>query len=338
MARTNRMLGSLILCLLVPLALAATPASAQEPEVVLHTSSSLVLVDVVAMKNGLPEKNLKREDFQLFDNNTPVPIKTFDTGTQSTIRPLALWLVVQCRMPGWEGQGSGYFAGQMNRFVPALKTLEKEDTVGVAHWCDNGDSQLDLQPTSDVGDLAPAVEHVLAAEPNPGNHDRSGELALQRTLQLIVDATRFSKPEPLPVVIFLYGDWSGMPRSEADHFIGELLETSAVAFGLRDQRSPHIWWVPGEQRQVAHYVATQTGGEYLDVTPETYSNGLEQILQQLHFRYELGFQPPVLDGKRHKLTVKLADTAKSQYKGVRLRYRAAYVPALRKNREAQASH
>ncbi len=316
MARATRMLGSISLWRLVAIALSATAASAQEPEVVLHTSSNLVLVDVFAMKNGLPEKNLMREDFQLFDNNTPVPIKTFDTGTQSTSRPLTLWLVVQCRMPGWEAQGSGFFAGQMHRFAPALKNLEKEDTVGAAHWCDNGDSQLDLQPTSDVGDLAPAIEHVLAAEPNPGNHDRTGELALQRTLQLIVDATRSSKPEPLPVVIFLYGDWSGMPRSEADHFIGELLETSAVAFGLRDHRSPHIWWVPGEQRQVAHYVATQTGGEYLDVTSETYGNGLEQILQQLHFRYELGFQPPALDGKRHRLAVKLANAAKSQYKRI----------------------
>ncbi|MGC2474830.1 MAG: hypothetical protein WA485_10880 [Candidatus Sulfotelmatobacter sp.] len=326
MARATRILGSVGWWLLVPLAFSTTRTVAQEPEVVLHTSSNLVLVDVVAMKKGLPEKNLKREDFQLFDNNTPVPIKTFDTGTQSTSRPLALWLVVQCRMPGWEGQGSGYFAGQMNRFVPALKNLEKEDTVGVAHWCDNGDSQLDLQPTSHVGGLAAAVEQVLAAEPRPGNHDRTGELALQRTLQLIVDTTRSTKPEPLPVVIFLYGDWSGMPRSEADHFIGELLETSAVAFGLRDQRSPHIWWLPGEQRQVAHYVAAQTGGEYLDVTPETYGSGFEQILQQLHFRYELGFQPPLLDGKRHKLTVKLTDAVKEQYRNVRLRYRAAYVP------------
>lgn len=329
----------MFLCVAVLTAAALCPnlAAGQQPEITIHASTNLVLVDVVGMKNGLPEKSLKREDFQLFDNNTSVPIKTFDTGTQSSSRPLALWLVVQCRMPGWEAQGSGYFAGQINRLLPALKRLDPHDSVGVAHWCDNGDSQLDLQPTSNVGDLTAAAERVLAAEPKPGDHDRTGELALQRTLQLIVDATRSTKPEPLPVVIFLYGDWSGMPRSEADHFIGELLETSAVAFGLRDQRSPHIWWLPGEQRQVAHYVATQTGGEYLDVTPDTYGNGLEQILQQLHFRYELGFEPPVLDGKRHRLTVKLTGPAEKQHKGVRLRYRAAYVP-VPAIRQPQAAH
>ena len=299
---------------------------AQQPEVVFHSSSNLVLVDVVALKNGLPDQTLERDDFQLFDNGKPIAIKTFDTGAQATTRPLALWLVVQCSMPGWERQGSGFFAGQMNRFATALKSLETKDTVGVAHWCDNGDAQIDLPPTTNLETPLPAVEKVLAANATPNNHDRPGELALQKTLQLIVDTTRAAKPEPLPVVIFLYADWSGMPRHEADHFIDELLETSAIAFGLRDQRSPHIWWTPGEQRQVAHYIATETGGEYLDVTPENYAAGLEQILKQLHFRYELGFQPAALDGQRHKLTVKLTGAAHRRHRNVRLRFRDAYVP------------
>ena len=301
-------------------------AMPQEPGVTFHSSSELVLVDVVALKNGLPVKTLAREDFRLFDNNSPVPIKTFDTGAQATTRPLAVWLVVQCKMPNWTAQGSGYFAGEMNRFVPALKKLEKQDTVGVAHWCDNGDAEVDLHPTGDVEAAATAVEHVLATEPPSESHDRPGELALQKTLQLIVDATRAAKPQPLPVVIFLYGDWSGMPKSEADHFIDELLETSAISFGLRDRRSPHTWRLPGEQRQVAHYIATETGGEYFDVTPEQYESGLEGILEQLHFRYELGFLPQVMDGKRHKLRVELIGAAKKRYRGVRLRCREGYVP------------
>jgi hypothetical protein len=116
-----------------------------------------------------------------------------------------------------------------------------------------------------------------------------------------------------------------MDRSEANHFIDELLETSAVAYGLRDRRSPRIWLI-GEQGAVANYIATQTGGQYLRVTPKTYAKGLEEILQQLHCRYELGFKPEALDGKRHKLRVELAAAAKNRLKGVRLRSRAAYVP------------
>ena len=63
----------------------------------------------------------------------------------------------------------------------------------------------------------------------------------------------------MPVLIFLYGDYSGMPRSEADHFIDELLETSAVAYGFKDRRSPRIWLL-GEQGAVANYIAHRDRG------------------------------------------------------------------------------
>lgn len=306
------------------------PSVPQSPEIIFHTSSNLVLVDVIARnaKNGLPDKTLKRDDFQVFDNGHPVSIKTFDSGANFTTRPLALWFVVQCNMQGWEAKGSGLFAGQIGLFQPAWQYLDKQDTVAVAHWCDNGDSQVDLPPTSNVEETVTALEQALTPMPDVSATDRPGELALQKTLQLIIDATRSVVPEPVPVVIFLYGDYSGMPKSEADHFIDELLETSAIVFGLRDRRSPQIGslWLVREQGAIANYIATETGGQYLWVMPETYAKGLEEILQQLHCRYELGFKPEALDGKRHKLSVKLADAVKNQHQGVRLRYRAAYVP------------
>ncbi|HEV2351276.1 MAG TPA: hypothetical protein VG028_15675 [Terriglobia bacterium] len=265
--------------------------SPQSPEITFHSSSNLVLVDVVALKakNGRSDQTLKRDDFQIFDNDHPVSIKTFDSGAKFTTRPLALWFVVQCSMRGYDTQASGLFRGRISLFKPALKDLDKQDVVAVAHWCDNGDSKLDLLPTNNVEEAAPALEQVLAPTFNPDDHDRPGELALQKTLQLIVDATRPLVPERLPVVIFLYGDHSGMPRSEADHFIDEHLETSATAYGLKDRRSgamPIPLRLLGksfqEQIEVAKYIAIQNGGEYSWVTPETYATGLEEILQQLH--------------------------------------------------------
>ena len=302
------------------------PAVNQASETTFYTSSDLVLVDVIALKNGVPDKGLKRDDFQVFDDGHPVSIKTFDSGAQFTTRPLVLWFVVQCNMRGYEAKGSGLFTGRISRFQPALTYGEHQDRVAVAHWCDDGQSKLDLPPTKNVDEVVTAVELVLVPGPDTKDHGRAGELALQQTLQHIVDTTRGSRPEPLPVLIFLYGDYSSMDKSEADHFIGELLETSAIAFGVRDRRSPHIWLTPGEQKEIAHYLATQTGGQYFDATPETYATALGKILQQLHFRYQLGFKPEALDGKRHKLDVKLTDSAKNQHKGVRLRFRAAYVP------------
>ena len=122
--------------------------------------------------------------------------------------------------------------------------MEKGDTVAVAHWCDDGRSNLDLMPTRNVEDVSTTLEYVLAPGPDTKYSDRAGELALQSTLQQIVDTTRSSRPEPLPLLIFLYGDYSSMNRSEADHFIAELLETSAIAFGVRYRSYPHILLSP----------------------------------------------------------------------------------------------
>jgi|SRR5580700_8369 hypothetical protein len=197
----------------IPAVAQEVPPVAHSSDLTFHSSSNLVLVDVFARnpKNGLPDKTLKREDFQVLDNGRPVSIKTFDNGAQLTTRPFVLWFVVQCHMQGWEKEGSGLFAGQISVFKPALKYLEKQDSVAVAHWCDNGDSQLDLQPTPNVEEAATKLEQVLTLTPDAHQTNRPGELALQKTLQLITEATRATVPEPLPVVIFLYGDYSGMP-------------------------------------------------------------------------------------------------------------------------------
>jgi hypothetical protein len=177
----------------------------QYPEITFHSSSNLVLVDVFARdgKNGLPDKTLKREDFQVLDNDRPVSIKTFDNGAQLTTRPFVLWFVVQCHMQDWEKEGSGLFAGQIALFEPALKYLEKQDTVAVAHWCDNGDSQLDLQPTPNVEEATTTLEQVLTLTPDAHQTDRPGELALQKTLQLITEAARAPVPRRLRVVVGL---------------------------------------------------------------------------------------------------------------------------------------
>jgi hypothetical protein len=303
-------------------------ARAGTSEATFHVSSNLVLVDVMALApaDGRAVGAFTRDDFQIFDNGRRVSIKTFDQG--SAARPLALWLLVQCSMQDWDTQGSGLFRGHIDLFGPALKDLEKQDRVAAAHWCDDGDAEVDLKPTTDLSALNTTLEQVLAPIHDPPSHDRSGELALQKTLQLILDATRESTPEAVPVVIFLYGDYSGMPKSEADHFINELLKTSAIVFGVRDRQSPQVpsFWTGREQGAVAKYIADQTGGQSLIETPETYAKGLKEILQQLHSRYELGFKPKSLDGKRHKLRVTFAGPAKSQNKNLRLRSRTAYVP------------
>jgi hypothetical protein len=75
-----------------------------------------------------------------------------------------------------------------------------------------------------------------------------------------------------------------------------------------------------------HYMAKHTGGQYYSAPPPGYAAALDAVLTQLHFRYELGFIPPAVDGKRHELRVELTREAKEKHKRLRLRFHPEYIP------------
>ena len=309
--------------------------SAQQPAIpapTIRVQSSLVLVDVITKdrNSGLPIQDFQKKDFRLFDNRREVPITTFDAGARFDTRPITLWLVVICNESGLPKLGaSAEFLGQEPLFRAALNHLETHDSVGVAHWCDNGDSRLDLLPTEDRDKAVQALGETLKPISFEGGtfaSDEAGEQAFRMVIRLIIRDAYQRNPKPLPVVVFLHGDHTGQPHSELNKLVDDFLETSGIVFGIRDSRSPNLHFLIGEQAKIMHYMAKHTGGEYFSVPPAAYEKTLDAILMQLHFRYELGFIPPAVDGKRHELRVELTKTAKAKHKGVRLRYRPEYIP------------
>jgi hypothetical protein len=313
----------------------AHPVPAQQkpiPAPTFRVQSSLVLVDVITQdrKSGLPIRGFKKEDFRLFDNQHEVPITTFDAGSQVDTRAIALWLVVICNESGLPRLGaSAEFLGQASLFRPALNHLETHDRVGVAHWCDNGDSRLDLLPTEDRDNAIRQLAETLKPIPLEGGtsaSDEAGEKAFRNVIRLIIRDAYRRNPKPLPVIVFLHGDHTGQPHGELNKLVDDFLETSGIVFGIRDSRSPNLRFIIGEQAQIMHYMSKQTGGEYFSVPPSEYEGTLNNILMRLHFRYELGFIPPSIDGKRHELRVELKKTAITEHKGIRLRYRPEYIP------------
>ena len=296
-----------------------------------RVQSSLVLVDVMSQdpKSGLPIRDFKKDDFRLFDNEHEVPISTFDAGARYDTRPITLWLVVICNESGLPKFGaSAEFLGQELLFRPALDQLETHDRIGVAHWCDNGDSHLDLQPTEDHDKAIQELGETLKPIPFEGGGsatDEAGEQAFRKLVRLIIRDAYNRNPRPLPVIVFLHGDHTGQPHRDLNKLVDDFLETSGIVFGIKDYRAPNLHLI-GEQSKIMQYMARHTGGQYFSAPPSEYEKAIEAILVQLHFRYELGFIPPAIDGKRHELRVDLTKKAKAEHKGVRLRYRPDYIP------------
>src|SRR6266404_6154572 len=325
-------LGLALVSFLISGSFAQQPEQSTPTQTTIRVQTSLVLVDVISQepKNGLPVRDLKKEDFRVYDKGHEVPIASFDAGARYATRPFILWLSVICNERGKIG-GSAEFVGKEALFRPALDHLDKRDTVGVAHWCDNGETQLDLLPTVDRN----TPLRVLADTIKPisfevgGKSNLVGEDTYRKMLRLIIQDAHRRNPQPLPVIVFLDGDHTGQPRYELDQVVDDFLETSGMVFGIKDRRAPIVpVWTNGEVSEIEHYMADQTGGQFFSATPAGYAGALEMILIQLHFRYELGFIPPAIDGKHHNLKVELTKEAKENHKGIRLRYRPEYIPVL----------
>jgi hypothetical protein len=314
-------------------ALAAGPAATQQTSAetpAIRVQSSLVLVDVITAdpRNGLPIRDLHKEDFQLFDNGQRVAIATFDAGAQFETRPAIVWLVAICNEQGKTAGSANYF-GKEALFRPALDRLNPHDLVGVAHWCDNGETDLDLAPTEDrdrpIRALAETITPI-AFQAGTSQADEIGEATFRKMIRLIIQDAHRRKPQPLPVIVFLDGDHTGQPIHELNQLVDDFLETTGIVFGIKDSGYGRMWPLIGEQAQILHYMAKHTGGEYFTASPAEYSGALEQILTQLHFRYEIGFIPSALDGKRHALRLELTKQAREKHKGARLRFRIEYIP------------
>jgi len=295
----------------------------------IRVETSLVLVDVITQdpKNGLPVRGLKKEDFRMFDNGNEVPIRAFDTGARYDTRPVIVWLAVICNEGGKIG-GSAEFVGNEAMFRPAFDQLDKRDTVGVAHWCDNGEARPDLLPTGDRDKPLSVLAETIKPIPFHvgGSTDVVGEAAFRKMIRLIIQDAHRRNPQPLPVIVFLDGDHTGQPRGRLDQVVGDFLETSGIVFGIKDYNAPVVPMLTnGEVTEIEHYIARATGGEFFLASPEHYAVALEAILMQLHFRYELGFAPRPIDGRRHKIKVELTKEALAQHKGIRLKFRPEYI-------------
>ena len=129
-------------------------------------------------------------------------------------------------------------------------------------------------------------------------------------MRLIVEETVRDDSHPVPVIVFLDGDFDGQPPNELDDLIDDLLKVSGMVFGIRDKRSPNVpIWRNGERSQIMHYMAEKTGGQFLAAAPEGYPGALLTIMTQVHWRYELAVRPSETAGRRREIRVTLTNEA-----------------------------
>ena len=106
------------------------PKSSKQKEDILQLESNLVTVDVVATdSNGNFVRDLKREDFQLFEDNQPQKIEFFEKGVKPEQRPLAA--VFALDTSGSIEPDLGQVKEQQDSAEQFMKLLDKDSEFAV---------------------------------------------------------------------------------------------------------------------------------------------------------------------------------------------------------------
>jgi hypothetical protein len=311
--------------------LARLHARASQQSPVAHPP--FVVIDVIATdkRTGAPAQELTQDDFEVFDDRSHAHVSFFVHASEASMRPVSLWFVLQCPEEhsyyNWVSNGSGFLRGKTRMFAPVLQRLGDRDTVGVAHWCDDGKFGIDLLPTTDRGAPLDSLDAVLNA-PAVSIGSTAGENALHDMVLRVRDTSQRSTPSGLPVLIFFYGDHSGMHHDEANDMLDQPLGPLPIVYGINNgavsvQRLP----LTNQYTQmfVVHFLSDRTGGQVLSNWHGDYAGELERIVRELHGRYELGFIPQDADGKHHELKVRLTEKARKKSGSVDLRFAPEYV-------------
>ncbi len=258
----------------------------------------------------------------------------FDHGSAAPLRPLTVWLVTECVTSKRDRQDSAFLRGQQDKLTAGLASLGPEDAVGVAHWCADGESYIDLKPGHDASAAAQQVGANLAKDQGPDPHmtERGRQLGLESLVKLVDYYTIESRRDSRPVYVFLHEGTIDIPvkygpNGEGNYEVNQLMTANAICFVVNDGRSfkfkrgGFTGRTDASVGPALYAYAYWTGGRQIIVEHEQYAAALEQMLSTLHARYDLSFLP--FATSFYYLDVELTKDAKKRFPDAELQHRRA---------------
>src|SRR4051812_5022186 len=288
---------------LVATALALAPlAAAQQPTFRLSTQVVSLFATVTDAQNRLVP-DLTQDDFQVFDNDKPQKLLVF----QSENQPITV--VVMLDTSGSMTASIALLKAAAEQFVVRLLP---EDKAAVGAF--NDKIELSSHFSNDRDALITDVKDL-----DYGNGTRLYD-ALNESLNQLrgIEGRRV-------ILVFTDGDDTSsrvgrgtvMDRARAE-------EVMIYAIGLQSEYFDGQRTVRSKPDSGLRRLADETGGGYFELK-QTSDLGptFSRVAQELHSQYALGFEAQQLDGKVHKLTVRMKQP------GMTARARKSYLAAAR---------
>jgi VWFA-related protein len=259
----------------------------------------------VVDREGRLVPDLDRDHFEVYDNGALQAITNFTADVQ----PLTVVVMLDT-------------SGSMTLYLEHLKLaaeqfvirLLPDDRAKVGSFSDKilfGPKQ-GLPFTADRDELV----RILQDEIQFGNPTRLWDAVLLSMAELS------ASPGRRVVLVFTDGDDNASQMASRGDLIDRAQAENFMIYGIgyRSRYFDGRSWVTTRPDRGLRPLAQQTGGGYFELT-QTHELGptFTRVADELHRQYVLGFSPEVLDGKVHKLEVKVKAS------GMTVRARQSYL-------------
>lgn len=242
---------------------------------------------------------LTREDFEILDNEKPQTITIFD----DRVQPITV--VVMLDTSASMTANLDLLKAAASQFLIRLLPADKA-RVGAF----NDKIQISARFTSDRDDLVGELDSL-----DFGNPTR-----LYDAIEVSLDALRNIEGRRV-VLVFTDGD-----DTASDIGLGKIVERARAedvmiySIGLQSEYFNGQRRVRTRPDRGLRRLADETGGGYFELEKtDDLGPTFTRVAQELHSQYLLGFSPAVLDGKVHKLELRVRRT------GMQARARKTYL-------------
>jgi Ca-activated chloride channel homolog len=293
---------------ILALFLTVTVAARQQPTFRAGTQIVSIFATVTdAQKRLVP--NLVKEDFEVLDNEKPQSLIVFD----NEIQPITV--VVMLDTSGSMTASISLLKSAAEQFLLRLLPADKgkvgafNDKIEISsHFTNNRDELVADVKELDYGNGTRLWDAVAAAL------DELQGIEGRRVVLVFTDGDDTESKIRLGTVI---------ERSRAD-------EVMIYAIGLESRYFNGQRMVRSKPDSGLRKVADETGGGYFELEQTSdLAPTFTRVAQELHSQYVIGFAPMQLDGKVHKLTVRMKQP------GMTARARRSYLAATDKTASVQ---
>jgi Ca-activated chloride channel homolog len=248
--------------------------------------------------------DLTQADFEVFDNNKPIPISSFD----ASVQPVSV--VVAVDLSGSMTLVIDLAKDAAETFCVRLLPLDRARIVGF-------DDKVRFSPqfTSDRD----ALIRYIRSDMQFGNGTH-----LWDALYASIDALK-SEASRKVVLTLSDGDDYGSNLGDGDVLdSAQRNDVMIYGVGLRNRYRGGVngAWVTSAPDKNLKRLTQHTGGGYFELTRATELNTtFTRVADELHRQYLIGVSPAVMDGKTHLLDVR------AKLPGMTVRARKSYVAA-----------